>query len=179
MHIYYVDLAKDIIRRISKNRNGVSLFISCKSNNDAKLIQTLCDSYELEIYDIKVVPNRGRDIGPLLTCFGTVMDDEFDIHGHIHTKKSKYMNEKDSTRWREFLLGNMIGDSEIGMLDNIVEAFNSDPELGIVFPEDTTCVGWCGNYEKAKELAKELELKDFQNILIFLWDQCSGQERVH
>ena len=65
------------------------------------------------------------------------------------------------------------------MLDNIVEAFNSDPELGIVFPEDTTCVGWCGNYEKAKELAKELELKDFQNILIFLWDQCSGQERVH
>ena len=77
IHIYYVDLAEDIMLRLSKNMNKVSLFISCKSN-DAKLIRTLCENYGLDIYDIKVVPNRGRDIGPLLTCFGTVMDEDFE-----------------------------------------------------------------------------------------------------
>ena len=84
----------------------------------------------------------GQRYWAIIDIFGTVMDEEFDIHGHIHTKKSKYMNESDSNLWREFLLGNMLGDSKVRMLDNIVEAFNSDPELGIVFPDDTTCVGW-------------------------------------
>ena len=60
---------------------------SCKNSNDAKLIRHYAKIMAY-IYDIKVVPNKGRDIGPLLTCFGTVMDEQFDIHGHITLKKA-------------------------------------------------------------------------------------------
>ena len=39
------------------------------------------------------------------------------------------------------------------MADKIVHAMNTHKKLGLVFPDDPTCVGWTNNYTEANKLA--------------------------
>jgi lipopolysaccharide biosynthesis protein len=38
------------------------------------------------LVDIRIQPNRGRDIGPLLRVWETICQ-KYDLIGHLHTKK--------------------------------------------------------------------------------------------
>jgi lipopolysaccharide biosynthesis protein len=44
------------------------------------------------------------------------------------------------------------------MVDVIAKAFEDDPELGLVFPDDPNLVGWWSNKALASHLAKRLNL---------------------
>ena len=65
----------------------------------------------LELKDIQVTPNRGRDIG-LITRYGKLLDSKYHIYGHIHTR-STFLKNRDGELWKEFLLGNVIGTTNI------------------------------------------------------------------
>ena len=53
------------------------------------------------------------------------------------------------------------------MADRIIAAFQEDPKLGIVFPDDPTCVGWTGNLLEAQTLANRLGIDPLPKALDF------------
>ena len=144
------------------------MFISHNDQrNEGWLTNKVKDAgYQLRMID--VVPNRGRDIGPLLTLYGRILDKEYDIHGHFHTKKSIDIRESDGKKWRQYLLGNLIGKGDMRMADRIISEIIIDKKLGIVFPDDPNCIGWCENKNIALTLSKRLNINNCQIILIFL-----------
>ena len=113
------------------------------------------------------VPNIGRDIGPLLTLLGKKLDAEYDIYGHIHTKKSELIDMRTADVWRDFLLTNLIGDKNNKMIDKIIWAMDNDEELGLVFPDDPGCIGWSKNKKIADKIAKDIKLTNIPNEIDF------------
>ena len=105
------------------------------------------------------------------------MDMTYDVHGHIHTKKSIHMEEESGKQWRNFLITNLIGSEDIAMMDHILDEFEIDERLGLVFPDDPTCVGWTENIEEAKSICKTLSITIFQKTLIFQLERCFGSKR--
>ena len=158
IHVFYPDLLDEILLALSKNRIKPDVFISHNDQrNEGWLTNKVKDAgYQLRMID--VVPNRGRDIGPLLTLYGRILDKEYDIHGHFHTKKSIDIRESDGKKWRQYLLGNLIGREDMRMADRIISEIIIDKKLGIVFPDDPNCIGWCENKNIALTLSKRLNI---------------------
>ena len=69
LHLYYPELTGEFVRALAVNRTACDLLLST-SNADVPVIEKALGSYRATHVEIRVVPNVGRDIGPLLTAFG-------------------------------------------------------------------------------------------------------------
>jgi lipopolysaccharide biosynthesis protein len=117
------------------------------------------DGYGAKVV-IQVVPNRGRDIGPLFSAFGATLINEYDIVGHLHTKKTADVaGTLMADTWRRFLLENLLG-GEAAMADIILGHMAEDPSIGIVFPDDPHLVGWGNNKSFAQILSARLGISE-------------------
>jgi len=104
IHAYYPEMVDDIKRRLMANKIRPALFISVRNTQDKEKIEQIFEYYPTLI-DIRIVPNRGRDISPFLSEFGQELIKQYDIIGHIHTKKSKHLRDRAPfSRWIEFLM---------------------------------------------------------------------------
>ncbi|KZR66170.1 MULTISPECIES: hypothetical protein [Prochlorococcus] len=63
-----------------------------------------------------------------------------------------------AARWREFLLINLLGDTGNAMLDRIASFLLRNSDVGMVFPEDTGCLGSTDNRTEAERLALKLDI---------------------
>jgi len=109
--------------------------------------------------EIRVVPNRGRDLGPIFTEFSSELQ-QYDLIGHIHTKKSIHYSNRDLIdNWVTFLLENIIGGKK-PMLDLILSSMQEDPNLGLVFADDPHVIGWMSNRNEALGLLKKMGLSN-------------------
>jgi len=158
LHVHYPELLGEILVAVATNRVKPDLFVSCSSRDTADRIAEKVSNSGFNLKQLVICPNRGRDIGPLLTEFGPILDRNYAIHGHLHTKKSALIGAKQADQWRRFLTANLLGTSGTPMTDRIIQAFQADPGLGLVFPDDPTCVGWCDNLASAQPLASRLGL---------------------
>ena len=154
IHAYYPELLTDILERLQKNRTHVSLFITVDSAAKQAQVQNLLRTTGLQEGNVSVQPNRGRDVYPFLRLCESILE-SYDIIGHIHTKKSPHVRDGSNlvTRWREMLLGNLLGSNVcVDMLDRIVTHLNNHPSVQIIFPDDPHIIGWGKNIGIAKEI---------------------------
>jgi ubiquinone/menaquinone biosynthesis C-methylase UbiE len=154
-HFYYTDHVSDFMRALAANEETCELILTTNSTEKADEIRATLAKSGVEA-DIRVLPNRGRDIGPFLTVLEEKMG-RCDLLGHIHGKRSLQFDRDVGDRWRIFLWQHLIGD-ETPMLDIIQKEFIADPTLGLVFPEDPYLVGWDKNLEIAEQLAARMGL---------------------
>lgn len=155
MHAYYSELFPELMIRLGLNRSTPDLLISVPNAQVRADVQAMTQSYAGSV-DIRIAPNRGRDFAPLLTTFGPTLLRDYDIVGHVHTKKTVDVNDSAMIhRWRTFLVENMLG-SKSAMVDLIVGRMADDPTIGIVFPDDPNFVGWGRNKPLAGSLARRL-----------------------
>jgi glycosyltransferase involved in cell wall biosynthesis len=158
-HFFYPDLGNEFLAHLTVNRSPCDLIVTTDTSSKAsQLRQALC-SYSGGRVDIRVVPNRGRDIGALLT---ELRDDliTYDLIGHLHGKRSPYTGESCNVTswgddWREFLWQNLIGGLH-PMMDRIIAAFERQSDLGLVFPSDPNVCGWDENRDYAGQLAARM-----------------------
>lgn len=156
VHVYYADLFEQILIGLDRNQMRPDLFLSAPNDRVKADLQLLCLKYTGKIASIEVVPNVGRDIGPFLTAFEHRHIDEYDVVGHLHTKKSKAVNNADVGKvWYAFLVDNLIG-TNAPMGDIILSHFEANPKLGLVYPEDPHIVGWDANIPHAEALRARL-----------------------
>ncbi len=158
IHVHYPDLLPPILERLAWNEIQPVLFISLSQEAALAEVKAALHQAGHRDAEVRLTPNRGRDLGPLITEFGPILDSEFDCHGHIHTKKSVLVNARAAGRWREFLLGNLLGHRGSAMADTILARLATDPHLGLVFPQDPGCLNWSANRAHAESLAERIGL---------------------
>lgn len=153
IHAFYMDIFDDICRRIVCNQRRPDLFVSTCEGKENECREVLA-KYGLTA-QIKTAPNRGRDLGPMLSLFAQELM-SYELIGHVHTKKSLHTDELVIKKWRESLLSNLIGVDSIPMLDNCLSWLEEHENCGLLFPETPNDIGWTKNLPYAAELANKI-----------------------
>lgn len=167
LHVYYPDLLGEMLDRLSMNAVRPGLFISVPDDTVAAVVRKMMRKFAKQLVRVVVVPNVGRDLGPMLTAFGSTFVDHYDIVGHLHTKKSVDLAHEETAKvWSRFLMENLLG-GKACMADLILGRMAADPSIGIVFPDDPYVVGWGANRLHAEQLGAKLGLADFPENLAF------------
>jgi lipopolysaccharide biosynthesis protein len=149
-HIYYVDLAVELMNEFEKIPVCADLFISTDSDHKKQELLHILRSYRNGSVTVGVFPNVGRDIAPMLVGFREVFN-EYDYFLHVHSKKSPYGSAHEG--WREYLLDNILGGRE--NINSILYTLKNT-NIGIVFsdhfPGIRNLLNWGYNYSAAKSL---------------------------
>ncbi|MFQ2767582.1 rhamnan synthesis F family protein [Aeromonas caviae] len=168
LHVYYPELLSVMIDRLQVNSIKPDLFISVTSNRAAKEVEIQLARYKGTIVAIEVVPNRGRDIGPFFTAFGARIANNYDFIGHLHTKKTADIKDSSIGEvWFEFLLDNLLGTQDVAMMDRILGVMSSNPNIGMVYPDDPNVIGWGKNKPYVSDIANRLDIKDIPENIVF------------
>lgn len=156
IHAYYIDSLPTFIQALTYNHVRPDLYISVRSQADLEQAQQDCAMYPVKV-DIRVVPNRGRDIGAFLTEFGPELVEQYEIIGHVHTKQSLFHTARDFiTAWQEFLLVNLLGNQKYTMADEIIAGMQHKPKIGIVFADDPNVADWGANQAYGQLLMQQM-----------------------
>lgn len=119
-HIFYVDLAEELLSYLSNLPHGTDVFISTTDQGKASAIQQTFSRWKQGRVEIQVVANRGRDIAPKLIAFCDVYSAGYQLILFLHSKKTE---REDGLAWRKALLATLAGSRET--VASILENFRS------------------------------------------------------
>jgi len=154
-HFYYPELLADFLDKLAVNDRRCDLLLSTDDETKAQELRRTAAGYTRGGVVIRIVPNRGRDIGAFLTGFADLISN-YDVIGHVHSKRTLFIGDATvGESWREFLWQNLIG-GIFPMMDQVLDRFAADPGLGLVFPEDPHLNDWDQNRAIAEELAARM-----------------------
>jgi len=165
LHAFYIDeeIHKEFVERINKIPQPCKVYISTDSDYKKKKLEEFYSDALIHEFEIRVFPNRGRDIAPLIVGFKEVMQ-KYDIAIHLHTKKSPHNSKEFGEAWRKYMLNQLLF-NEIS-ISNILSLFDN-PKIGLVFPVEWSNIKpfyeFGSNFELVKELVK-LMTKDRVNL---------------
>ncbi len=157
-HMYYDDMVDEFQRYLMNIVFPFDIFITTDSLEKKTKIENRFSRWNRGKVEVRIAPNRGRDIAPkLITCRDVY--DRYEFILHIHTKKSpqyKYLSG-----WRSYLLDTLLGSEEI--VESIFESFRSDRKLGMIAPQHFEpvrhSIGWGWNFKNAEKFAQKLDIK--------------------
>jgi len=165
IHIFYPDVLPTILLRINNIPGPADLFLSTDSETKKSEIETCLAGWTKGAIEIRILPNRGRDIAAKFIGFCDVYE-RYDLFLHLHTKRSPHGGTP-LARWRDFLLDNLLGSPEI--VRSILALFD-DPRLGIVFPqhlfEIRGILNWGYDYDLARILMRRLGVSIDKNLVL-------------
>lgn len=157
-HLFYTDLLEEIKAYLENIPYHFDLFITTDTSEKEKQIAQMFTDWCDRQVEIKVVPNRGRDIAPKLLAWPEVYS-KYEFFLHIHSKKT--VQEKILSGWRKYLYETLLGNKNTVLC--IFDVFNSDNTLGIIAPQHFAsirhAIGWGWNYHEARTFAQKLEIK--------------------
>lgn len=156
VHIYFEDAAHDIAEGILNIGRPFDLFITTDNTAKAKKFVERVRSFGLvEKLSVIETRNMGRDIGPFLVEVAPRLMD-YDIVGHIHTKKSETVDW--GGNWRRHILRNLLGSTD--GVRSIFELLSKEDGYGILYPAAfpliADFVDWGGLRERVQLIAREL-----------------------
>ena len=154
-HFFYPELAIEFVYRLGTNQFHGDLLLTTNTDEKAKVLEEHASRYGREDVQVRIVPNRGRDIGAFLTAYRQEILDGYDVVGHFHGKRSLSADKAVGESWREFLWQHLIGGA-YPMADLILDRFARDENLGLVFANDPHLPDWDGNKEIATDLARRM-----------------------
>ena len=154
-HFYYPELVYDFLEKLTVNLAKCDLLLSTSDEHKAKQLQLATKAYDRGRVLIRVLPNRGRDIGAFLTGFPREIA-KYNIIGHLHGKRSLHTGDRIvGEKWREFLWQNLLG-GLYPMMDTVLNQFAKDADLGVVFADDPHLSDWDLNRQIAEDLARQM-----------------------
>lgn len=155
LHVYYLDQVAFFLNALKSISAPFSLFISTDTNEKAEFLRKAFAGGAAKNTEVRVMPNRGRDIAPKLVGFADVYDSQ-DLLLFLHTKSSKHSKKLDG--WCDYLVRALLGSHQT--VESILDAFAVAPELGIVAPPNLATIRsnikWGRNYENARALAERM-----------------------
>ncbi|MFC1798567.1 glycoside hydrolase family 99-like domain-containing protein [Thermodesulfobacteriota bacterium] len=133
VHLYYAEMAKEIASFLKFFPFDFKLYVSTDSERKKKsIVSTFSHSHITNQLIVKVLPNRGWDIGPFLVGFR----DEIRNHElclKLHGKKSSHNSREFGESWRSYLFSELVGDK--ARISYIVNTFLNYPNLGLLMPK--------------------------------------------
>lgn len=163
IHLYYVELAEEVLSHFENVGHTTDLVVTTDSFEKAQEIRRVFDSYGSGLVAVHERPNIGRDVSPFLWALTECINrSSYDIIGHFHGKRSIGKSFTAGGDWRRYLFGTLLPNRPF--FRSIVEQFELNDKLGLLFAEDRHSVGWSENREIAGRLAAKLgsrELPEF------------------
>ena len=158
VHLHYEELAGEFRSYLSNVPVNLDVYISTTDSFRASVIEKAFSGWAKGGVEVRVVPNRGRDIAPKLVTFSDVYD-RYAYVVHLHGKRSKHTKHANVlSPWRHFLLENLLGTPEV--VTSVLHAFGQNPKLGIIasqhFEPMRHWVNWGGNFPNAEKLARRM-----------------------
>lgn len=131
-HCFYPELIKELIPGFRNLPTSATVVLTVVSSADAQFIaRALARHSVVQPTEIRVVPNRGRDIAPFLVGCQDIWR-AFDIVIHLHTKVSTHV--KWGAEWRHYLFDQTLGSK--ALVDWVLERFAADSKLGCLYPRN-------------------------------------------
>ena len=132
VHLFYIDLMKDVINKTNNIPAKFDLYITIPSQNFFRFVDNYIKNYsKSNYYEILIVENKGRDVLPFLIQIKPIIK-KYKYICHIHSKKSETSPEI-GFQWRNYLFNNLLGNSNI--VSGILNDFEQNKKLGFIFPE--------------------------------------------
>jgi hypothetical protein len=173
LHAFYLTEADQIIGLLQQALPPFDLLITtdtgAKQHALAEILARYSSPRWQQRFDIRVIPNRGRNVIPLLRD-GVPFLGNCQLVLHLHTKRT--IHKSFGPDWLNDLLAGLIGDADrVGAL---IQAFSTDPGLGLVMPLPSELIrpylNWGANFEIASCLVQALwpgRALDIQAPLVF------------
>ena len=160
-HIFYADMADEILDRLSVLPAGYHLVATTSNEENKALIEARAQERGVDA-DVRVVSsNRGRDIGAFLVDCGDVLTSgEYDVVVKIHSKKSVQDDYNAAQLFKEHLYDNLLASSD--HVAGILADFAAHPGLGMAIAPmphmgyPTMGHAWFANRQPAREFAKRV-----------------------
>ncbi len=161
VHIYYVDLAPELLDRLDMLPQPYDLVITTTDDEKAAEITRLIgerSSTKVRQSEVRVLSsNRGRDLSAFfVACHDVITSDEYDLIVKIHSKKTVQQGAAAGELFKRQQLENLLASP--GYAANVLGLFQKEKGLGVVFAP-TVHIGyptlggaWFGNKEPASEL---------------------------
>lgn len=155
LHAYHVEVLPEIASLLRRTPFPADLIVTTDTEAKRTAIEEAFGRWPAGRFEVRITPNRGRNVAPqLIAC-----RDVYDTHELIlilHTKVSVHTDEL--AGWREFLLRNLVGSPAV--MRGVMEAFVQLPRLGVLAPRTFPAVRkhliWGDNYEICRGLAERL-----------------------
>lgn len=154
VHIFYPDLADDIMHALQNVPGNIDVFVSTDTDEKKQQIVQAFTKFTQGNVTVKVFPNRGRDIAPAFVGFANIYE-SYDACVHFHSKKSPHDADK-LAGWRDYLYHNILGSKEI--VSDILHIL-ATTDVGLVFPQHfyplRESINWGQDYEAARKFLLE------------------------
>jgi lipopolysaccharide biosynthesis protein len=175
LHLFYDEMLEEMAERLANIPCSFDLFVSVPTGRNiedtSKRLRGRLPGVGRLL--VKQVPNRGRDLGPLIVQFGKDLS-RYAVVGHFHTKKSPH--NKNLGSWGADLLDHLLGAAQSSGA-RITHFFDLlQARAKIIFPEGRTeflkdATGWADNYEIARDF-----LNRYTNLSIGQFPQVQFPE---
>lgn len=151
-HIFYPDLTAEMITATNNIPGDCTLFISTDTLVKVREISDACQNRSKHPFEIRITPNRGRDIATMICGFRDRFRD-VDYGVHIHSKRSSHFDSAFADAWRQHSIeGNLGSEALVSNILNIL----SDDRIGAYAPEHyepiRQLIQWTGNFATVKKL---------------------------
>ena len=156
LHAFHISLLPEFRAYLAHMPVPADLYISTDTEEKRTEISACFADWAKGSVEVRVMPNRGRDIAPKLVGFAAVHD-RYDYVLHLHTKASPH--ELRLEGWRGYLLDTLLGSADI--VHGVFEAFTRAPRLGMLAPQHIDVlrpwIRWGRNYTMAEDLATRMD----------------------
>lgn len=165
VHAFYPEILPLVLEKLENIPGGVDLFLSTDADEKKQALEEIVRGWTKGRVEIRVTPNRGRDIAAKFFGFRDVYAN-YDLFVHLHTKRSPH-GGAELARWRDYLMDHLLGSPEI--VRSILAIFD-DPKIGVVFPQHLFelrgILNWGYDYDLARALMKRLGVAIDKNMVL-------------
>jgi lipopolysaccharide biosynthesis protein len=129
-HLFYAEYVKKMSSALETFPFPFDLMITTSSDQLAEKCRDAFSGFAQNL-DVRLVPNRGRNLGPLFVEFSSNFKN-YDVVVHVHSKKSLYLQEDVAVQWSNELWESLLSDPKL--VGRAVDIFMRDPKVGIYYP---------------------------------------------
>ncbi|WP_191092590.1 rhamnan synthesis F family protein [Francisella sp. SYW-9] len=166
IHLFYIELAEEFCDFLSNIPYEYDLYVTIVNSSDINHLKAIFSSSGAKRIAIHVVENIGRDIAPMLFDLkNTLLNGQYEIIGHFHSKKSVAIEGDVGNRWRKYLLNNLIGRNR-NYARSILSLFD-DEKVGLIFPESKNYIDIGDNKKYINLLCRMLKMSEIGNTPLF------------
>jgi hypothetical protein len=179
LHAFHAELLPEFRVYLENIPFPADLFVTVDTEEKRELAAACLADWRKGSVELRVVPNRGRDVAPKLVGVAEVHD-RYEYVLHLHTKSSSH--EQRLAGWRGYLLETLLGSPEV--VRGVFEAFARAPRLGFLAPQHIDelrpWIRWGANHPQAEQLAARMGFAlprdaplDFPSGSMF-WARCAA-----
>ena len=155
LHLFHLEMAPEFLRYLSNIRTACDVFVSTDTAEKRAVIERIFAQWPAGSVEVRIAPNRGRDVAPKLLLFRDVHR-RYDIVLHLHSKQSDHASSL--AHWRGYLLESLLGSPQI--VASILDLFTRELHLEMVaaqhFEPVPHWIDWGVNFTRARRLAERM-----------------------